>query len=59
MCYGSLDPKLAMRETEARLKGVSFQSATDMIPVPAPGFGPLIWVRSALARLRQKELRDV
>ncbi len=59
MCYGSLDPKFAMRETEARLKGVSFQSVTEITPASRPAVGPLVWVRSAFARLMKKDAAHV
>ncbi|MCA3449235.1 MAG: hypothetical protein INF92_02505 [Rhodobacter sp.] len=55
MCYGNLDPRLAMRETEARLKGVSFQGETTNAPASAPAFGLVAWLRAALARLTGKD----
>ncbi len=55
MCYGNLDPKTVMRETEARLKGVSFQSDAQHIPAPVPAFGLATRVRAALARLKRKD----
>ena len=55
MCYGSLDPKLAMRETEARLKGVSFQADVKTTPAPAPALGLRARVRAAMARLTRKD----
>jgi hypothetical protein len=59
MCYGNLDPKLALRETEARLKGLSFQGETTDTPAPAPAFGLVTWVRAAMARLKRKDQAHV
>jgi hypothetical protein len=59
MCYGNLDPKLALRETEARLKGVSFQSDAKDIPAAQPAFGLVTWVRAAMARLKRKDQAHV
>ena len=59
MCYGNLDPKLALRETEARLKGVSFQNDTAHIPAPVPAFGLVTWMRAAMARLKRKDQAHV
>lgn len=59
MCYGNLDPKTVMRETEARLKGVSFQSDTNQIPASLPAFGLVTWVRAAMARLKRKDQAHV
>jgi hypothetical protein len=60
MCYGSLDPKYAMREADARLKGVSFQpvarsNENEQSPASAPSFGLGAWVRAAVARLKRKD----
>ena len=59
MCYGNLDPKFALRETEARLKGVSFQSTTQNTPAPEAALGPLVWVRAAVAWLKRKDAAHV
>ena len=59
MCYGSLDPKLALRETEARVKGVSFQGETTDTPASAPAFGLVTWMRAAMARLKRKDQAHV
>jgi hypothetical protein len=59
MCYGDLDPKLALRETEARLKVVSFQSDAKDIPASVPAFGLVTWVRAAMARLKRKDQAHV
>ena len=64
MCYGSLDPKYAMRDTEARLKGVSFHmvaggSETEHPPASAPAFGLVAWMRAAAARLKWKDRAHV
>ena len=59
MCYGNLDPKLALRETEARLKGVSFQSDAKDIPASVPAFRLVTWVRAAMARLKRKDQAHV
>jgi hypothetical protein len=60
MCYGSLDPKYAMREAEDRLKGLSFQAVarpdqTEDNTAPAPAFGLFARVRAAVARLKRKD----
>ena len=55
MCYGNLDPKLALRETEARLKGLSFESDTAHTPAAQPAFGLVTWLRAAMARLTGKD----
>jgi len=59
MCYGNLDPKTVMRETEARLKGVSFQSDTADTPAAQPAFGLVTWVRAVMARLKRKDQAHV
>jgi hypothetical protein len=59
MCYGNLDPKLVLRETEARLKGVSFQSDSAHPPAGQPAFGLVTWVRAAMARLKRKDQAHV
>ena len=59
MCYGNLDPKLALRETEARLKGVSFQSDTAHTPASVPAFGLVTWLRAVMARLKRKDQAHV
>jgi len=57
MCHGNLDPKLAMREAEGRLKTVAWQTDTKTAPALAPG----LWarLRAAFARLNWKEATDV
>ncbi len=57
MCHGNLDPRLAMREAEHRLKSVAWQADNNTAPAPAPG----LWarLRAALARLNWKEATDV
>ena len=59
MCYGNLDPKLALRETEARLKDVSFQSDAKHTPASVPAFGLVTWLRAAMARLKRKDQAHV
>jgi hypothetical protein len=59
MCYGNLDPKLALRETEARLKGLSFQGETTDTPASVPAFGLVTWLRAAMARLKRKDQAHV
>jgi hypothetical protein len=55
MCYGSLDPKYAMREAEGRLKGVSFAAETKESDAALPAFGLVAWLRAARARLKWKD----
>jgi hypothetical protein len=59
MCYGNLDPKLALRESEARLKGLSFESDTAHTPAAQPAFGLVTWLRAAMARLKRKDQAHV
>ncbi|MCA3511886.1 MAG: hypothetical protein IOC80_13710 [Rhodobacter sp.] len=67
MCYGNLDPGYAIRETEARLgnvylqgnKGISLQGIADPAPASGPAFGPVSWLRAALARLNRKDKAHV
>ena len=59
MCYGNLDPKLALRETEACLKGLSFESDTAHTPAAQPAFGLVTWLRAAMARLKRKDQAHV
>ena len=59
MCYGNLDPKLALPETEARLKGLSFDSDTAHTPAAQPAFGLVTWLRAATARLKRKDQAHV
>ena len=59
MCYGNLDPRLAMRETEARLKGISFQCIDETVPAAGSASGLGTWLRAALARLNWKDKAHV
>ena len=59
MCYGNLDPKLALRESEVRLKGLSFESDTAHTPAAQPAFGFVTWLRAAMARLKRKDQAHV
>lgn len=43
MCYGSLDPKYAMRDIEARMKPLSFAQETTKQAAPAVQAG--LWAR--------------
>ena len=53
MCHGHLDPKYQMRETEARMKHVSFQAQS--FQAPAPVFARLrAMLAHAIAKLMQK-----
>jgi hypothetical protein len=55
MCYGNLDPKLAMRETEARVQR-AWGSAPASDPTDAaPAIGLRPWLRAALMRLLRKD----
>lgn len=53
MCYGSLDPKLSLRETEARMKGVAAFGGQGK-PVAA---GQVVSVISGLRALLQSWMR--
>jgi hypothetical protein len=57
MCHGNLDPRLAMREAEGRLKSVAWQADNTTAAASAPG----LWarLRAAFARLNWKEATDV
>ena len=54
MCYGGIDPKYLMRETQARLKGVAFARDVSEEPGQVQAGGP--WARLvALFRRKQVE----
>lgn len=55
MCYGNIDPKLALRETEARMKGVSVFTEDKKNDAARPAFGAVGWLRAAVARLMRKD----
>lgn len=55
MCYGNIDPKLALRETEARMKGVSVFTNEKKDDAARPAFGAAGWLRAAMARLMRKD----
>lgn len=55
MCYGNIDPKLALRETEARMKGVSVFTKEHKEDAARPAFGAAGWLRAAMARLMRKD----
>jgi hypothetical protein len=57
MCHGNLDPRVAMREAEGRLKSVAWQ--VDNTTAPVPAFGLWARARAALVRLNWKEATDV
>jgi hypothetical protein len=59
MCYGSLDPKYAMRDVEARVKSLSWTQDTEKEttqPVPA---GVMARMRAVWILIRRKETRHV
>jgi hypothetical protein len=63
MCSGSLDPKFLMRETEARLKSLSYGRDTGVkvagVKAAAPQAGVFARLRALWEKLRRKETRHV
>jgi hypothetical protein len=59
MCYGNLDPKLQLREIEARVKHLSFEQDGTKQADPEPQMGLLTRVRVALAGLLRKDRAHV
>lgn len=55
MCYGNIDPKFALREADARMKGVSVFMETKTDDAARPASGAFSWLRAALARLTRKD----
>ena len=55
MCYGNIDPRLALRETEARMKGVAVFTEQKKDDAVRPAFGAAGWLRAAVARLMRKD----
>jgi hypothetical protein len=54
MCYGGLDPKYLMRDTEARVKHPSYEQDTSNLAAPAGKPGLVAWINAAMARLTRK-----
>jgi hypothetical protein len=60
MCYGNLDPRLQMREIDARVKHLSFeQDRTKQAAPGAPQTGLLARLRDALVGLLRKDRAHV
>ena len=55
MCYGNIDPKLALRETEARMKGVTVFAERKKDDAARPALWARGGWRAALARLMRKD----
>ena len=54
MCYGNIDPKFALREADARLKGVSVFTETKKNDATRPALWGFAGLRAALVRLMRK-----
>ncbi len=59
MCYGSLDPKYATRDIEARVKHLSWTPVPEKEAAQPVRGGVLARVRAVWARIRRKEVRHV
>jgi hypothetical protein len=59
MCYGGLDPKYMMRDTEARVKHLSFAQDTTKQAAPAAQAGLLARLRDAAIGLLRKDRAHV
>lgn len=59
MCHGSLDPKYAMRDIEARVKHLSFEQDKTKQAALAPQFGLLARLRDAINGLLRKDRAHV
>ena len=59
MCYGNLDPKLMMREMDARLKSVTYDQDTSNQAEPKPRAGLFAPLRAAFAWVLRKGPRHV
>jgi hypothetical protein len=59
MCYGSLDPKYAMRDVEARVKSLSWTADTEKEAAPEARGGVIALARAFWSKIRRKELRHV
>ena len=60
MCYGNLDPKLQMREIDARVKHLSFeQDGTKQAATGARQAGLFARLRDAMAGLLRKDRAHV
>jgi hypothetical protein len=55
MCYGSLDPKYAMRDIEARVKHLSYEQDTTSEAAPVPQAGLLARLSDAVKALLRKD----
>ena len=55
MCYGNLDPKLAMRDIEARVKHLSSEQDRTKQAAPAGQLGLLARLRDAVTGLLRKD----
>ncbi len=59
MCYGNLDPKLVMRDMDARLKSVACERDSTMRTKPKAQSGAFVRLRVVLAWILRKGLRHV
>jgi hypothetical protein len=59
MCYGNLDPKLMMREMDARLKSANSMPVKEEKPKVTPKARVFAPIRLALLWWKRKELPDL
>jgi hypothetical protein len=59
MCYGSLDPKYAMRDIEARVKHLSYEQDMTKQAATVPQAGLFARLRDAAKALLQKDRASV